>query len=743
MKKIVFYSDSPFLNTGMGKVIREVALRFQQGGYEVQCAGWHHNIIENSPRAPKLPLKTIHIDKAGNKTGQLFEFINHVQPDVLFCLGDIFYFGGMSHYRTLYSKMFKKELKIIGYFNVDAVPLRPEYADILDGFDKIICTSSFGKRAITDALLVSADRAKEIEVIYHGVDTAVFTPKEKDSSKFTMLVNSKNSLRKNIPLTLEAVSLLARKHKDISLILNTDPRDKDGSNLIDYVDRLPGLYAVTSFVKGSSVMEGISDADLASLYQRSHVLILCSMGEGFGLPYVEAMATKSVCLGTDYSATREILADGRGVLISARGYIHGINGQKMMIANEKDLAEKLEKLYTDWKYKQSSTLNRIADRAYTWVQDYTWDACYTKIRASIEGTKIRRSYLPPLESYRFLRKVRQLALEQKEKCPTGAKYIGVVKLGGFGDTLQMIPVLKGIRRKYPQSYIIALIENGAEILSSQGLVNGVIEIKSQHYLSVFKSVLNVFDLLYDLRYVSRVYGEPITDFASKHIEFYKGWAFSNNMIDSVGMHVVDLMLKSCGLEEFASISDLSFGAPDLQENIRNLGMEPGKFVTVANSVGNVGSLKLLPPGEIEKIVQKINSLGFSTVLLGTDQDAPIEGVTKDLRGKLPIPYVAGIIKQALAHVGVEGFLYHLAHAVGTRSLCWYSCTPPVCFSYKEDVTMFARKCRPCWWNSVVGEGWWTVCCRGESRCLNLPPLDMMLDRIETELTLWSTTKKTP
>jgi glycosyltransferase involved in cell wall biosynthesis len=60
---------------------------------------------------------------------------------------------------------------------------------------------------------------------------------------------------------------------------------------------------------------GLSDTDLAGLYRRAWVYASPSTYEGFGLPYLEAMACGTPVVATANPGSREVLADGRyGIL---------------------------------------------------------------------------------------------------------------------------------------------------------------------------------------------------------------------------------------------------------------------------------------------------------------------------------------------------------------------------------------------------------------------------------------------
>jgi phosphatidyl-myo-inositol alpha-mannosyltransferase len=66
---------------------------------------------------------------------------------------------------------------------------------------------------------------------------------------------------------------------------------------------------------GVSYHTGVSDEDLAALYRRAWIYASPSAYEGFGLPYLEAMACGTSVVATPNPGSREVLQDGRcGVL---------------------------------------------------------------------------------------------------------------------------------------------------------------------------------------------------------------------------------------------------------------------------------------------------------------------------------------------------------------------------------------------------------------------------------------------
>lgn len=62
--------------------------------------------------------------------------------------------------------------------------------------------------------------------------------------------------------------------------------------------------------------QGVSDAELVALYQRAQFFLMLGTDEGFGLPFIEALAAGCQVIATDHSLAREIVGPA-GQLVSS------------------------------------------------------------------------------------------------------------------------------------------------------------------------------------------------------------------------------------------------------------------------------------------------------------------------------------------------------------------------------------------------------------------------------------------
>lgn len=137
-------------------------------------------------------------------------------------------------------------------------------------------------------------------VIPNGVDLAAFHPAGEKSPEPSVLFVGTLEGRKRGRLLLDAFLREIRpRHPSATLTLVSPPG--------------PAAEGVT-------YRTGISVAELAELYRRSWVYASPSAYEGFGLPYLEAMASGTPVVATPNPGSREVLEDGRhGLLVEDAG----------------------------------------------------------------------------------------------------------------------------------------------------------------------------------------------------------------------------------------------------------------------------------------------------------------------------------------------------------------------------------------------------------------------------------------
>jgi glycosyltransferase involved in cell wall biosynthesis len=127
----------------------------------------------------------------------------------------------------------------------------------------------------------------------------------------------------------------------------------------------PTLRALDS-LNGQAIRLGyVSDEELAELYRRCSVFCYPSLGEGFGLPVLEAMAT------------------GAAVLTSGLSSLPEVGGDAVAYANPHDvdsIASELERLLGD-----DATRAELGRRASARASEFSWERFADSVLATLKG----------------------------------------------------------------------------------------------------------------------------------------------------------------------------------------------------------------------------------------------------------------------------------------------------------------------------------------------------------------------
>ena len=203
---------------------------------------------------------------------------------------------------------------------VDCDPLSAGDRLFLEGSGaKPIAMSRHGQRMLEAA-------GKLAPYIPHGIDTAVFRPGGRKAARdrlglapgtFAVGINAQNVERKAIVQSLIGFADFHRAHPDSVLFLHSTtvpwPNPGDVAYLPPVLESL-GLTAEAVRIEShyDIVTCRISAERMASWYNALDVLLAASMGEGFGIPVVEAQACGTPVIGTECSTMPELIPLGTG-----------------------------------------------------------------------------------------------------------------------------------------------------------------------------------------------------------------------------------------------------------------------------------------------------------------------------------------------------------------------------------------------------------------------------------------------
>lgn len=298
--KIYILSNSPLTATGYGEQTALFARQLVKHGHEVviRC-NWGHNgatlRLDGMTLLPGTP------DAAGNDV--LVSDYQYHKPDAGFVLYDAWVFDPAIF----------RQIPIALYAPVDHDPIAAIVAERLLNARYTWAMSRFAERQM---------RRVGCDPFYmpHAVDTSVFTPVNRIEARrkwgvpqdaFLVVMNAANKgfpSRKSLDRVLKAWGKFIQTHPTARLHLHTQVDSVHSG--ID-ITKASDFYAIPDenlvVAEPTPLRDGMyTHKMLNDLYNAADALLAPSMGEGFGIPVIEAQAAGCPVIVTDFTAQSEL-----------------------------------------------------------------------------------------------------------------------------------------------------------------------------------------------------------------------------------------------------------------------------------------------------------------------------------------------------------------------------------------------------------------------------------------------------
>lgn len=395
--KILYHSDSPTVATGFGNLSKDLLREMVNldKDLEITVLGINERGGYKDPKEYPYKIYPAIYDDYNDVFGfkRLVNILTGGDPEIHeafdaivfnydFWLFDYIKIDGMTLFQFL--KQFKAKVKnppkMILYTPVDNELITPEWLEILKFFDKVIVPSMYGKGTIS-----RADKAlgNKVKVIYYGFDTEVFYPlseneknKVKESmgatGKFVVGYVARNQWRKDMYRVIKTFAMFHEKYKSSFLYIHCNPVDMshDGGNLLDLV-RNQGLQAGVdvAFPFGLDQNVGLSKEMMNAIYNAMDVQLSGTTGEGFGMPFLEAMLAGTINLAPNNTTIPELFGDDRGFIYQNKGSVCFGQFDNMRIRTLGDENMALRDL--EFIYKNKSKVKEMTKIAREWAKQWT------------------------------------------------------------------------------------------------------------------------------------------------------------------------------------------------------------------------------------------------------------------------------------------------------------------------------------------------------------------------------------
>ena len=239
-------------------------------------------------------------------------FIDSYGLDLIITLWDgfvIHYIGSLS-------------VPALTYLPIDAPFTGNMFVNVQDAY-RVIAFSKFGQQELLKWFLPS-----KVDYIPHGIDTELYKPlseneKRKIKEEFEipedafMIVNVAANVgeRKQMPFQMLVFREFLRTHPDAYMYFftNMSMPYPAGYDLVTF-SKMIGIHDHIRYPKVDPIIEPFTEERMVGLYSASDLLWSMTLGEGFGLPTLEALASGTPVAITNCSTSPE-LVEGHGWLI--------------------------------------------------------------------------------------------------------------------------------------------------------------------------------------------------------------------------------------------------------------------------------------------------------------------------------------------------------------------------------------------------------------------------------------------
>lgn len=214
--------------------------------------------------------------------------------------------------------------------------------------------------------LINTGVRKDIKVVQNGIDIQLFKSNNNNdikSKKFRFLSVFRWTWRKAPEILIEAFTS-EFKSNEAELIIKTGIKE---NHFIDIPNKLPTNIKIITNV--------ITQEELINLYLSSHVFVLPTRGEGWGLPFTEAGALNIPIIATNWGGQLDFLNNKNSLLIEFDGLVSPPNiGKKKdnLFADPSIDDLKMKMRYSFNNYNEclikSKILQREIENKWTWKE---------------------------------------------------------------------------------------------------------------------------------------------------------------------------------------------------------------------------------------------------------------------------------------------------------------------------------------------------------------------------------------
>jgi len=381
--RILWWSNAPWASTGYGVQTKLFAPRLAKAGHQLAIAALYG--LQGGP----ITWNGIQCFPGLSEIGQ--EAIGHHSEswnaDITIGLFDAWPFE---------PQFFRNSgMRWVPWFPVDMEPLAAQVQDRVQQAFASIVFSKFGERMCQKAGLVPF-------YVPHGVDLEEYQPIPRAEARKALgcpedrfvvgmvAANKDYPSRKALPQVIEAFARFAKRHSDALLYLHTKCNDEPlGSGAINIRHLIKHFELKDRVITADPyhLSMGYGDKYMAQIYSALDCLASPSLGEGFGVPILEAQACGCPVLVGDWTSMGELCFAGYKIPRErSEPFWTGLNSffQLPHVAAIEDGLEALFRVRGDAGLRQQARRGAEAYGVDLIVEKY-WQPVLTAVQEKIRG----------------------------------------------------------------------------------------------------------------------------------------------------------------------------------------------------------------------------------------------------------------------------------------------------------------------------------------------------------------------
>jgi len=329
---------------GISRVCENIAIALYSKGYDVKvvCGKCEKNI--------PVPVIRCNYSERLNQSDimDVLRIIKEYKPDIFHShyfpmdlCGALTHFLGIKH--VMHAHGINHQNWRFGLKNILSL-LRADVGEFVGAHfsDKIIAISNYMKEVIKKKCRVEENK---IEIVYNFIDTKKFNPSIEGNlvrerlrigpEDVVLLYVAGIAPVKRQDLLIDCMSHIIKIRKNVKLLLVGGV----GKTIIQYKQAIMDKVRRLNLENYVVFCGYVDDKELPNYYAASDIFVSTSSWEGFGLPFVEAMACAKPVVGFDRCAISELI-------------INEYNGYKVRYPNVKEMASRIIGLIEDEKKRK-------------------------------------------------------------------------------------------------------------------------------------------------------------------------------------------------------------------------------------------------------------------------------------------------------------------------------------------------------------------------------------------------------